>query len=260
MFARKTLNNDPSYIGKKYGRLTVIGFREVKTSSGHYVGWDCKCDCGNTIYGKRPSAIKSGELRSCGCLKKEQEKYNIVGKQTKHGMTDTRLYSIWCSMKRRCYNTHDAAYPHYGGKGVKVCNEWLDFEVFYDWAIRNGYADNLTIERIDIDKDYCPENCTWITLAMQTHNKGDTRKVNLNGEVMPLKTACETLGLPYKAVHLRITRYGMTFEEAISRPFADKSQSLKHLCKERGVSYSDAYYHVKYCGWTVEQALNGVRP
>ena len=66
--------------------------------------------------------------------------------------------------------------------------------------------------------------------------------------------------LPYKSVHLRITRYGMTFEEAISKPFADKSQSLKHLCKERGVSYSDAYYHVKYCGWTVEKALNGVRP
>ena len=259
MTARKTVNNDPSIIGKKFGRLTVIGFSETVSGGCKQVAWDCKCDCGNVVYGKRPRAIKNGTLKSCGCLKKEQDRHNLGESRITHGMTDTRLYSIWSSMKRRCYNTHEAAYLHYGGKGVKVCDEWLDFKSFYDWAIHNGYADDLTIERIDIDKDYCPENCTWITLAMQTHNKGDTRKVNLNGEVMPLKTACEALGLPYKAVHLRITRYGMTFEEAISKPFADKSQSLKHLCRERGVSYSTAFYHVKYCGWTVEEALNGAR-
>ena len=219
MFSRKTLNSDPKYIGKKYGRLTVIGFREIYSSSGHYIGWDCKCDCGNTVYGKRPNQIKSGETNSCGCLKEEQNIHNLGEKRKTHGKSKTRLYSIWSGMKRRCFNSNEKAYPSYGGRGISICSEWLDFQRFQDWALNNGYKEKLTIERIDTNGNYCPENCAWIPLSEQAKNKRNIRYVFVNGEKMPLKTACEILGLPYKAIHLRITRYGMNFEDAIKRPF-----------------------------------------
>ena len=219
MYARKTRNDDPSYIGQRFGRLTVIGFREVTASWGHGVGWDLQCDCGNVIYGRRPSMVKSGDITSCGCAKEEQNIHNLGEKRRTHGKTNTRLYGIWSHMKSRCYLESEPAYPNYGGRGITVCDEWHDFQNFYDWAMANGYKSNLTIERINVDGNYCPENCKWIPKEKQAQNKRTTIRVPLGNEIVPLKVACERLGLPYKAVHLRITRYGMRIEDALSRPF-----------------------------------------
>lgn len=219
MYKRKTENDDPSYIGKQFGRLTVIGFREVTASWGHGVAWDLRCECGNVIYGRRPSMVKSGEITSCGCVKAEQNIHNLAEKRRSHGKSRTRLYGIWLHMKNRCYLKSEPAYPNYGGRGIAVCNEWHDFQNFYDWAMANGYQENLTIERIDVNGNYYPDNCKWISLSEQTWNKRDTIRVTLGDEVVPLKVACERLGLPYKAVHLRITRYGMSIDEALTKPF-----------------------------------------
>ncbi len=184
MNSKRAKNNDPSYIGQKFGRLTVVGFGERKLSSGaSCVTWDCQCECGNMAYGKLPKSVK------------------------RH-------------MRKRCNLPTVPAYPKYGGRGIRVCDEWEDFQNFYDWAISHGYADDLTIERIDVNGNYEPSNCEWITLGKQTWNKRDTIRVEMeNGDVVPLKEACRRLGLPYKAVHLRITRYGMTLHEALTRPF-----------------------------------------
>lgn len=221
MNSKRAKNNDPSYIGQKFGRLTVVGFGERKLSSGaSCVTWDCQCECGNMAYGKLPKSVKSGEVRSCGCLKAEQNIRNLADKRRTHGQSNTRLYGIWEHMRKRCNLPTVPAYPKYGGRGIRVCDEWEDFQNFYDWAISHGYADDLTIERIDVNGNYEPSNCEWITLGKQTWNKRDTIRVEMeNGDVVPLKEACRRLGLPYKAVHLRITRYGMTLHEALTRPF-----------------------------------------
>lgn len=213
-------NNNPNYLGQKFGRLTVVAFGERKTNNGaSCVTWDCKCDCGNMAYGKLPKNVKSGEVRSCGCLKAEQNSRNLADKRRTHGKSNTRLYGIWEHMRSRCNLPTEPAYPKYGGRGIRVCEEWEDFQKFYEWAMANGYTDGLTIERVDVNGNYEPSNCTWIPLGKQAWNKRETIRVEVDGEIVPLKEACRRLGLPYKAVHLRITRYGMSLEEAFSKPF-----------------------------------------
>lgn len=153
--------------GKRFGKLTVI--RETGKKNGVYM-WECICDCGNNI-NVRGHELTRGHTKSCGCLKKER----ITEYNTTHGLSYTRLYTIWCGIKERCYTPTATNYKFYGAKGVSVCQEWLnDFQVFYDWAITHGYKDNLTIDRKDSDGDYCPENCQWITQsenATRANNK-----------------------------------------------------------------------------------------
>lgn len=141
-------------IGKKYGRLTVIKFHDVQHGMSR---WECRCACGNeTIaYGRH---MISGNTLSCGCLGKERRLESC----TKHGLSHTRIYQVWADMHDRCRNPNNVAYKWYGGKGVKVCDEWKDAGVFAEWAYQNGYADTLTIDRIDSNKDYEPSNCQWI--------------------------------------------------------------------------------------------------
>ena len=153
--------------GKRFGRLFVVG--ESGKNNGSYV-WECLCDCGNIIH-VVGFDLSRGHTKSCGCLRKAKlTEYNIT-----HGLSHTRIHTIWCGMKERCQNTNATNYQHYGGKGISVCEEWLhDFKAFYDWAIKNGYEDDLTIDRKDSNGDYCPENCQWITQsenATRANNK-----------------------------------------------------------------------------------------
>lgn len=142
--------------GKKYGKLTVISYFGKKK-------WLCKCDCGNECIVLGYS-LKIGNTKSCGCYRKELN--------TKHNLSRSRIYRIYNKMKRRCYSVKDERYISYGGRGIKVCDEWLnDKKKFFEWAINNGYKDTLTIDRIDNNKGYCPENCRWITNKDQQRNK-----------------------------------------------------------------------------------------
>lgn len=256
MASRKTINNDPKFIGQKFGRLTVVGFQWVDDGREQNPcwHWNCVCDCGKKVYGIRPRALKSGATLSCGCLKKEQDKKNIYGKRRTHGKSDTRLFHIWVKIKDRCLNEKCPAYANYGGRGISVCKEWMSFEPFFDWAVNNGYEENLTIERKDVNGNYCLENCSWITKADQAKNKRTTRYVTVDCERMCLKDACEKLGLPYKAVHLRITKRGWSVERALSEPIHDNSDSMKRKCKEAGLPYTTVLARIK-SGWSEEKAL-----
>ncbi len=150
--------------GKVFGKLTVL--QRDKTVNKR-TKWLCKCECGNEISVEAYN-LKTGHTQSCGCFQKEA---TSTASKT-HGKTHTRLYRIWNCMKNRCYRKSYHAYNHYGGRGITVCDEWLnDFQAFHDWAIANGYNDGLSIDRIDVDKGYSPHNCRWVTMAEQNKNK-----------------------------------------------------------------------------------------
>lgn len=150
--------------GQKFGRLTVLERTENK---GIQVCWKCQCDCEN-ITTTTSYHLRHGHTQSCGCLQKER----TVKAHKTHGKLQTRLHGIWTGMKARCFNPNRKMYQYYGGRGIKVCDEWKDsFQAFYDWAMSNGYEDHLTIDRIDNDGNYCPENCRWVSVQTQNCNK-----------------------------------------------------------------------------------------
>lgn len=155
--------------GKRFGRLLVVE-RADNDSKGNTM-WECVCDCGNIIT-THGYCLTGGTAKSCGCTRKEKiSKFNTETKRT-HGETHTRLYTIWRGMKVRCGNPTDRAYSLYGGRGITICAEWRDsFEAFRDWALNNGYKDNLTIDRIDNDRGYEPANCRWATISEQNANR-----------------------------------------------------------------------------------------
>lgn len=127
----------------------------------------------------------------------------------KHGMKHTKLYRVWCGMKERCYNEHHKSYKNYGLKGIKVCDRWKNsFTEFYRWAIDNGYSEGLTIDRIDFNKDYCPDNCRWVTTKQQNRNYSRNHFVEYNGKKMCLKELSEISGIPYARLIWRMKNWG----------------------------------------------------
>lgn len=163
-------------IGNKYGLITVIGDakREENSNCRRVIG---KCDCG-TVKTFRLSQLKRSKVANCGCYKRKK----FIERKTKHGNSKKRLYKTWHGMKSRCYNENDIKFNIYGGKGIRICDEWLkNFEVFEKWSLENGYQDSLTIDRIDSDGNYEPLNCRWVDIKTQNGNRSRCWKITING-------------------------------------------------------------------------------
>lgn len=177
----------------------------------------------------------------------------------RHVVTDPcnlSLYSIRQNMIRRCYDPKCDRYKDYGGRGITICQEWLDdFDAFADWAYENGYEYRLTIDRIDVNENYEPNNCRWLTNAEQQNNKRQSLWIEYKGERKTLHTWCQELNLPYDATHNRITK-GWDVEKAFTEPLFDPNKSFSKLCREHNINPATAHDRIKKLGWTLEDALN----
>lgn len=167
---------------------------EKRDKSGN-VYWYCECECGGNILTQGRN-LRKGLVSSCGCVKKE----NARKMNFKHGMSRDRIYEILCAMKSRCYCKNDENYKRYGERGIEICDEWRNengFKNFYEWSIANGYQTNLTIDRIDVDGNYCPENCRWATPKQQMQNTRRNKYVNYEGKIYSISELSEKLNLTY---------------------------------------------------------------
>lgn len=213
----RTASNFKDLTGKRFGRLTVIKRAEdyISPSGNHSTQWFCRCDCGNTSTIAASSLIH-GITSSCGCKAIETTKELC----TTHGMTKTRIYHLYYSMRARCYNPEATSYKKYGEKGITVCSEWLGkdgFVNFYKWAMDNGYEEHLTLDRKDGTKGYSPDNCRWATYKEQANNTKATVFLTYNGETKPASEWAVITGLSQGCITQRKNR-GWTDEECIETP------------------------------------------
>lgn len=201
--------------GEKFGKLLVIERVESKlTNRGKYIGvFKCKCECGNYV-NVAIDDLQGGKRSSCGCNKVKHGLH--VGDKPYVREMCNRLYK----MKQRCYNESDEAFNHYGGRGIKICDEWMDVENgvlnFYNWAMSSGYEEGLSIDRIDVNGNYEPKNCRWATMKEQGNNRRSNVIVCLDGENMTLKQASEKYNVNYSTLMYRLNYMNLNIEEALT--------------------------------------------
>lgn len=194
--------------GNKYGRLLVTSraANKIEHSGRKRTMWNCICDCGNTVI-VDSDHLRSGHSKSCGCITK------------KHGLFGKRIYKIWDGMKQRCLNQNNNAYINYGGRGITVCDEWKhNFQAFYDWSMEHGYNDELTLDRKDVNGNYCPENCRWANDITQHNNTRVNRFIEYNGETHTMAEWARIKGMKYVTLNTRINKYHWTIEKALTTP------------------------------------------
>lgn len=195
--------------GKKFGKLLVL-IESGKNKSGNYM-WLCLCDCGKKCVVSSGN-LRKGHTKSCGCARKEAARktgLKASHKCSQNGDKYFRLYEVWQHMKERCENKNAQNYKYYGGRGICVCDEWKEsFEAFYSWALSSGYNDDLTIDRIDNDGDYTPENCRWATQKEQSRNRSTNINITIGNSTRTLTEWCEIFNLDFKTVNARYQRNG----------------------------------------------------
>lgn len=196
--------------GLQFGRLTVVA-RAENTKRGS-ARWNCICECGNNVV-VDAAKLKSGHTKSCGCLRAEQNRTVAL----KHGLAKTRLHRIWMQIHARCNATHGKNYDWYASRGITVCDEWSDFLTFYFWAINNGYSDDLTIDRIDVERGYEPSNCRWVDLVVQANNKRNNFLIEYNGKRQTAPQWERETGINAKTLRYRVL-HGWTAEKALTTP------------------------------------------
>ena len=204
--------------GDRFGRLVVIERApDYVTESGKkYPRYLCKCDCGNMkVIDKRN--LYKGLTLSCGCLHKER----TSAANSTHRDTDSRLYNVWSAIKRRCYNPTVPEYSRYGARGIDMCQEWKnDYGSFMKWAIENGYDKDAprgqcTIDRIDNDKGYSPENCRWIPISVQMNNVSTNHNIEYDGETHSIADWARKLGMDYKELYKRLSKNDFNLEKIL---------------------------------------------
>lgn len=218
--------------GKKFNRLTVI--ERAYVCKGE-IYWHCICDCGKEkfVSGRK---LRENKTKSCGCYKYETHKERL----SKHKLSNTKLYRLYRSMYCRCYCEKSEHYSNYGGRGITICNEWLnDFKFFYDWAYKNGYKEELlpsginkwTIDRIDNDKGYSPDNCRFVTMKEQCLNRSTTVKLTYKGITLTRKEWAKKVGIKETTIKRRMYN-GWSIEEALSIP-ANTSNKIKVIRRKK---------------------------
>lgn len=208
--------------GNRCGRLTVIGY-ECTKEDGHAM-WKCICDCGKEVIVDGRS-LRSGNTKSCGCYNRERSTARIVALNRTHGWTNTRLFRIWGQIINRCKNQNASNFCDYGGRNISVCQEWAtSFEAFRNWALSAGYADNLSIDRKNNEKGYCPENCRWATAKEQANNRRSNTVINFNGETHTVSEWADITGVKYEALLKRLSSKTYTIERALTEPMNERGK------------------------------------
>lgn len=190
-----TKNNVADLAGKIFSRLTVI--KRNGTIWTDHAAWDCLCECGNTVR-TSSGALSSGQKRSCGCMEKENN-----DRLYRHGQYGTRSHRIWTNMKTRCFNTNNQFFADYGGRGISVCKEWIDFAGFF--ADMGECPEGMTLDRIDNDLGYSKDNCQWATMKQQCSNRRSNINIEIDGETKTLKEWAAFHGAKYSNVYWRYT-------------------------------------------------------
>ncbi len=204
------------YVGQMFGRWRVKSADYIKKGGHRNYLCECTCDKHTEKYVDEYN-LKNGKSQSCGCLIRE----SASARFSTHRKTNTRLYHIWCGIRERCYTTTSKSYPHYGGRGIKMCDEWFnDFEIFEKWALANGYDENApkgqcTIDRIDVNKGYSPDNCRWISLSEQSDNRTNTIYLTHNGKTQTLLQWSKELNINPKTMATRYFK-GWTVEKMLT--------------------------------------------
>ena len=207
--------------GQRFGRLTVLEPKPSKNGSAY---WLCRCDCGNTSIVKG-THLRAASILSCGCFRSEcaaqRGRENPCSHLT-HGNSSSRLYNIWQTMLQRCNNLHDQKYSRYGGRGISVCEEWKNsFQVFQEWALNNGYEEELSIDRINVNGNYEPSNCRWATMSEQQRNRTNNHFLSLNGQTKCIAAWAEITGIRNGTILRRIS-LGWSVEDALTVPVGQK--------------------------------------
>lgn len=191
-------------------------------------------------------------------VRRTNRNHGVPPPRYRHKVADNRrLWNIWNGIKKRCLFENDVRFHQYGGRGIKMDPGWVkSFDAFADWALSNGYQDDLTIERKDVNGNYCPENCTWISLKAQADNKRDTIWIDYKGEHIQLRKICDDKNLHYDTIHNRIKKMGWDAEKAIDTPLYTNKDSLRSKCNAIGSNYNTVHDRITKLGWTEEEALS----
>jgi len=234
--------------GQKFGRLIVISI-QPRNNKREKIKWICNCDCGNKNINIRGSDLITGKIQSCGCLRIESI--------TKHGKYNTKLYKVFQNMKSRCLNKNNPTYTYYGDRNIKICSKWLDVENgfinFYNWAIDNGYHEGLSLDRIDNNGNYSPENCRFVTKKEQSRNTRNNVYLTFNGKTQLKSDWCNELNIVNKTLDYRLNKYNIKTEP--EKIFNKKI--TKNLNKKSGII--GITWSKKDNRWVVQRVINGIR-
>ena len=193
-------------VGKRFGKIVVLEYLGRKHHASY---WKCQCDCGNIVKCYYGNLVK-GTTTSCGCLRS----YYAQRTRNCHGESTSRLYDEWARMRNRCYNKNSRDYQRYGGRGIKICEEWSTYWPFREWAVSNGYEDDLSLDRIEVNGDYSPQNCRWITMKEQASNKRNNVFIEYRGERKNIAQWARELGLLKETINWRV-KAGWSPEECL---------------------------------------------
>lgn len=231
------------YTGTRFGRLLAIEYKRENKKSY----WLCECECGEQKWILRDS-LSSGKSKSCGCLRKQ-----IVSElKTANTYKHKRLYRIWLSMRDRCNNKNNGSYRRYGFRGIKVDSVWDNFDNFYEWSMNNGYNDELSIDRVNNNKGYSPDNCRWVDNFVQANNTINNVFVEIEGKILTLAQQAKKYGIPYAAIYYR-HKQGVKGKDLVSKSKKEKimvnyeseTLCLKEWSRKTGISYGALTHRYK---------------